>query len=110
MSAWVRQMFQSQISKRGGVVRRKITTIDKFAAQTNVKSECAKRDCSIVRHGDQWLVFCDTASLKIIARVDQVERAVLEIDADTLGLWPASTSAAVSRRGKMLPREHISVG
>ena len=67
MSAWVRQRFESQIAKRGGVVRRKITSIDKFASRAEVKAECAKRGYHIVQHGDQWLVFCDKASAKIIA-------------------------------------------
>ena len=67
MSACVRQMSQSQIAKRGGVVRRKITSIDMFASRAEVKAECTKRGYHIVQHGDQWLVFCDKASVKIIA-------------------------------------------
>ncbi len=67
MSAWVRQMFQSQIAKRGGLVRRKITSIDKFASRAEVKAKSTKGGYHIVQHGDEWLVFCDKASVKIIA-------------------------------------------
>jgi len=67
MNAWVRQIFQSHIAKRGGVVRRKITSIDKFASRAEVKPECTTRGYHIVQHGDQWLVFCDKGSVKIIA-------------------------------------------
>jgi hypothetical protein len=66
MSAWVKQIFQSQIAKRGGVVRRKVTSIDKFASQAELSAECHKRGYHIVEHGDQWLIFCDKASVKII--------------------------------------------
>jgi hypothetical protein len=66
MNAWVKQIFQSQIAKRGGVVRRKVTSIDQFASRDEVKQECAKRGYHIVEHGDQWLIFCDKASVKIV--------------------------------------------
>jgi hypothetical protein len=41
MSAWVNQIFQSKIAKRRGY--------------------------HIVEHGDQWLIICDTASVRTIA-------------------------------------------
>lgn len=66
MNAWVTQIFKSQIAKRGGVVRRKITSIDKYASQAEVKVEARRRGYHIVEHGDQWLIFCDKASVKIV--------------------------------------------
>lgn len=66
MNAWVKQIFESQIAKRGGVVRRKVTSIDKESSRDEVKKECRKRGYHIVEHGDQWLIFCDTASVKLI--------------------------------------------
>jgi hypothetical protein len=67
MSAWVNQIFQSNIAKRGGVVRRKLSSIDKYASQREVTKEAKPRGYHIVQHGDQWLIFCDTASVRIIA-------------------------------------------
>ena len=66
MSALVNQIFESQIAKRGGVVRRKVSSIDKYASQSEVKAEARKRGYHIIQHGDQWLIFCDKASVKII--------------------------------------------
>jgi hypothetical protein len=66
MSAWVKQIFQSQIAIRGGVVRRKVSSIDKFASRAELRAECHKRGYHIVEHGDQWLIFCDKATVKII--------------------------------------------
>lgn len=67
MSKWIDQVFESQIAKRGGVVRRKISSIDKETSQAELKRECRKRGYHIVQHGDQWLIFCDKAFVKIIA-------------------------------------------
>ena len=59
MNAWVNQIFRADIVKRGGVVRRKITSIDKYASRQAVKVEAKRRGYHIVEHGDQWLIFCD---------------------------------------------------
>ena len=66
MNAWVNQIFKSQIAKRGGVVRRKVTSIERQSSRAEVKAEAQRRGYHIVEHGDQWLIFCDKASVKII--------------------------------------------
>jgi hypothetical protein len=66
MSAWVDQMFRSKIAKRGEVVRRKISSIGKFASRALVEAECRRRGFHIVEHGDQWLIFCDKAAIRIV--------------------------------------------
>jgi hypothetical protein len=48
------------------VVRRKLSSIDRFASRSALKAECAWRGYHIVEHGDQWLIFCDTAQVKIV--------------------------------------------
>lgn len=67
MSAWIEQIFESQIAKRGGVVRRQVASVDKFASRVELKEECKKRGYHVIEHGDQWLIFCDKAEVKIIA-------------------------------------------
>jgi hypothetical protein len=66
MSTWVDQIFESQIAQRGGVARRKLSSIDKFASRKEVKDECKARGYHIIQHGDQWLIFCDNAMVKLV--------------------------------------------
>lgn len=66
MSAWVMQIFQSDIARRGGVVRRKISSIERYASRGAVRLECKRRKYHIVEHGDQWLILCDRASVRIV--------------------------------------------
>ena len=66
MSAWVRQIFQSKIAKRGGVVRRKITSINRYASRDEVRRACKRKRYHIIAHGDQWLIFCDRAQVRIV--------------------------------------------
>ena len=66
MNAWVNQIFEADIVKRGGVVRRKIASIEKFASKKAVKDEVKRRGYHIVEHGDQWLIFCDPRTKYIV--------------------------------------------
>lgn len=66
MHAWIQQIFQSKIAKRGGIVRRKLSSIDRYASRAALKAACKDRGYHIVEHGDQWLIFCDP-SVRFIA-------------------------------------------
>lgn len=66
MNAWIDRIFRSQIARRGRVVRRKIASIERFASRRLVQEECRRRGYHIVEHGEQWLIFCDTAQVKIV--------------------------------------------
>jgi hypothetical protein len=66
MSAWIDQIFDSKMAKAGGVVRKKVSSIDRFASRKELKAECERRGYHIVQHGDQWLIFCDAAQVKIV--------------------------------------------
>jgi hypothetical protein len=59
MSAWIDQIFNSKIAKRGGVARRKLSSIDKNTTRAELKRECKAKGFRIIEHGDQWLIFCD---------------------------------------------------
>ena len=66
MSAWIDQIFQSKIAQRGGVVRRKLTSIEKYSSRAELRKESRRRGYHIVEHGDQWLIFCDLAHVRIV--------------------------------------------
>lgn len=65
-TSWIDQVFSSAIARRGGVVRRKVSSIDRFSSRATFISECKRRGFHVVSHGDQWLVFCDKAQVGII--------------------------------------------
>jgi hypothetical protein len=63
---WVEQIFESQIARRGGVVRRKMSSIHQYASLDAVREAAERRGYHIVQHGDQWLMLCDEADVRII--------------------------------------------
>ena len=64
--AWVNQIFQSQIAKRGGIARRKISSIVRFASLDMVEKACRDKGYHIIEHNDQWLIFCDAGQIKMV--------------------------------------------
>src|SRR6266478_4637450 len=59
---WIERIFESQTAKRGGVVRRKASTIDKYASRVELLNEVMRRGFHILEVADQWLIFCNENS------------------------------------------------
>ncbi len=66
MSAWIERVFASKIARRGGVVRRKLSSIDRYTSRALLKRECKRRGYHIVAHRNQWIIFCDKARVRLV--------------------------------------------
>lgn len=65
-SKWISQIFTSKIAQRGGHVRRKILSIEKYASKVELLAEVKKRGFHIVETGDQWIIICNKGRIEII--------------------------------------------
>ena len=63
---WIQQVFSSKIAKRGGHVRRKVSTIDKYASRADLIAEVKRRGYHVVEMKDQWVVICNRGKVKIV--------------------------------------------
>jgi hypothetical protein len=64
---WIERIFQSKIAKLGGVVRRKLSTIDKYASRVRLLDEVKRRRFHVIEIGDQWLIICNNGELRLIS-------------------------------------------
>ena len=65
---WTERIFESKTAQRGGVVRRKASTIDKYSSRIELLDEVMRRGFHILAAGDQWLIFCnDNSTFRVIA-------------------------------------------
>jgi hypothetical protein len=55
---WIQKIFDTKTAKEGGVARRKLSSIDKFASRAWVFDEATKRGFSVIQVREQW-VFID---------------------------------------------------
>lgn len=64
-SAWVRQIFTAQQVQSGGVVRRNIWDVERYASIEEVVEEARARGFHVVETGDQLVILCHTGALHI---------------------------------------------
>ena len=67
---WIRKIFDSKIATEGGVARRKLSSIDKFADRAWVFDEASKRGFYVIRVREQWVFICNQCELRIVPRTD----------------------------------------
>lgn len=65
--AWISQIFQAKVAKNGGLVRRKITSVEKHASEERLLFAVKKRGFHMVRIGDWYVVLCNEGDVKVVA-------------------------------------------
>lgn len=60
-------MFESQLARRGGVIRRKIANIEKYASIRLLIDEVKRRGFHIIVVGDDLLIICNSGNCKLVA-------------------------------------------
>jgi hypothetical protein len=63
---WIGQIFSAKQAKRGGIVRRKVTSVKKYATVKDLKAEVKRRGFHMLRSGDQYLIFCHKGAFRVI--------------------------------------------
>ena len=62
MNNYINNMFDSEIARRGGTVRRKRINVLKYASPAELKQAIRERGHHLLEYKDQYLIFCDNAS------------------------------------------------
>ncbi|WP_157866114.1 N-(5'-phosphoribosyl)anthranilate isomerase [Mesorhizobium japonicum] len=63
---WIQQVFQSRQATSGGVVRRKIDSVNHFASHALLEAEVRRRGFHMVVTADQYLIFCHQGHFQFI--------------------------------------------
>lgn len=66
MASWIDQMFSAQQAHAGGVVRRSIHDINKYASLEEVLERVDDQGWHVVQIGDQIIVLCNTGDIRIL--------------------------------------------
>jgi hypothetical protein len=65
-TAWITKIFAAKQARRGGVVRRKVTSVVKNATIKALRIEVKRRGFHMLRTGGQFLIFCHQGDFKVI--------------------------------------------
>lgn len=63
--SWLRQMFGAQAVARRIVVRRKKSSVAKYASYDLLLGWCQQHDFHLVETGDQYIVICNDGQFKL---------------------------------------------
>jgi len=66
MSAWVEQIFKAKAARSGGIVRRRKTSVAKYASEAELAAAVKKRGFHMIEIADQYVVFCRTGRMSVI--------------------------------------------
>lgn len=66
MSRWIESIFESKTAQQGGVVRRAASSVESHASFEELEREVKRRGFHMVRHEDQFVIFCGEAQVTII--------------------------------------------
>ncbi len=64
---WIKQIFSAQAATNGGIVRRKVADVRRYASMAQLKQEVRERGFHMVLAGDDVVIFCNSGHLKIVA-------------------------------------------
>jgi hypothetical protein len=63
---WLRAIFSAQTVARGSVVRRSIRWVEHEVGRDRLLAEVKRRGFHLVECGDQYLIICHNAGLRIL--------------------------------------------
>jgi len=64
--AYINAIFRAAAAIKGGIVRRSIADVDKFASHRYLVEEVKRRGFHMFESGDQYIIVCNSGVLKLI--------------------------------------------
>lgn len=62
---FINDMFRAKAAKSGGIVRRKIANVQKYASFQYLLKEVEARGFHLVETGDQYIVICNPGNFRL---------------------------------------------
>lgn len=62
---FINHIFEAKAAKNGGIVRRKIANVEKFASIQYLIQEVKERGFHLIEIEDQFVIFCNNGCFKL---------------------------------------------
>jgi hypothetical protein len=63
---WMAQWFRAKAVRNGGVIRRNVADVNRFASYKLLLAEVRRRKFHLIRCGGQYIVLCNPGTIKIL--------------------------------------------
>ncbi len=64
--AYINAIFAAKAAKSGGIVRRSIANVKKYASAGYLIAEVNRLGFHIIENGDQYIIICNSGNCKLI--------------------------------------------
>lgn len=63
---WMTQMFSARTAAEGGIVRRRVSDVERLVGRERFVREVARRGYRAIENGGHFIVFCNAEPVKIV--------------------------------------------
>lgn len=63
---YINQIFRAKAVENGGIVRRKIVNVEKFASTRHLVKEVETRGFHLIETGDQYVIICNSGNFRLL--------------------------------------------
>lgn len=63
---YINAIFDAKLAKNGGVVRRKVACVQKYASINYLKLEVERRGFHLIESGGYYLIICNPGGIRLI--------------------------------------------
>jgi hypothetical protein len=67
---WIRNVFSAKAVGRGGVIRRALRDVERYAGREAFLREVQRRGFTLVENNDQLVVFCNRDPVRLLVQRD----------------------------------------
>lgn len=66
-SEWINQIFGAQQAQLGGIIRRDVMSVHRYASEAELVAAVRARGFHMVRSGGQFVIFCNPGEFQLVA-------------------------------------------
>jgi len=63
--AWLNQIFRAKQARNGGIVRRKVSSVSKYASLDDLTAEVKRRNFHLLEVGGSYVIVCNPAKMTV---------------------------------------------
>ena len=66
MSAWLEQVFAAGSVAKGNIVRRKSSSVERYASVAELTAEVERQGFHLIETGDQLIIICNKGHVRLV--------------------------------------------
>ena len=63
---WIQRIFKAQAALSGGIVRRSVRSVSRYASEDALVAEVRRRQFHMVVTGGQYVIMCNTGGMDVV--------------------------------------------